>query len=61
MNLYYNSVNTVSANISLADFPKFSLNYEGGTSKANYDDIVEEETVTIQDYFWNLGFKLFCY
>lgn len=55
MNLYYNSVNTVSANISLADFPKFSLNYEGGTSKANYDDIVEEETVTIQDYFWNLG------
>ena len=56
MNLYYNSVNTVSANISLADLPKFSLNYEGGTSKANYENLIEEETVTIQDYFWNLGF-----
>jgi hypothetical protein len=55
MNLYYNSVNTVSANISLADLPKFSLNYEGGTSKANYENLIEEETVTIQDYFWNLG------
>ena len=55
MNLYYNSVNTVSANISLADFPKFSLNYEGGTSKSNYENLIEEETVTIQDYFWNLG------
>ena len=55
MNLYYNSVNTVSANISLADFPKFSLNYEGGTSKANYENLIEEETVTIQDYFWKLG------
>ena len=55
MNLYYNSVNTVSANISLADLPKFSLNYEGGTSKSNYENLIEEETVTIQDYFWNLG------
>ena len=55
MNLYYNSVNTVSANISLADLPKFSLNYEGGTSKSNYESLIEEETVTIQDYFWNLG------
>lgn len=55
MNLYYNSVNTVSANISLADLPKFSLNYEGGTSKANYENLIEEETITIQDYFWNLG------
>ena len=55
MNLYYNSVNTVSANISLADLPKFSLNYEGGTSKSNYKNLIEEETVTIQDYFWNLG------
>ena len=55
MNLYYNSVNTVSANISLADLPKFNLNYEGGTSKANYENLIEEETVTIQDYFWNLG------
>jgi len=55
MNLYYNSVNTVSASISLADLPKFSLNYEGGTSKANYENLIEEETVTIQDYFWNLG------
>ena len=55
MNLYYNSVNTVSANISLANFPKFSLNYEGGTSKANYENLIEEETITIQDYFWNLG------
>ena len=55
MNLYYNSVNTVSANISLADLPKFSLNYEGGTSKANYENLIEEEKVTIQDYFWNLG------
>ena len=54
MNLYYNSVNTVSANISLANFPKFSLNYEGGTSKANYENLIEEETITIQDYFWNL-------
>ena len=55
MNLYYNSVNTVSANISLADLPKFSFNYEGGTSKANYENLIEEETVTIQDYFWKLG------
>ena len=55
MNLYYNSVNTVSANISLADLPKFSLNYEGGTSKSNYENLIEEETLTIQDYFWNLG------
>ena len=55
MNLYYNSVNTVSANISLADLPKFSLNYEGGTSKANYENLIEDETVTIQDYFLNLG------
>ena len=55
MNLYYNSVNTVSANISLADLPKFSLNYEGGTSKSNYENLIDEETVTIQDYFWNLG------
>ena len=57
MNLYYNSVNTVSANISLADLPKFSLNYEGGTSKSNYENLIEEETVAIQDYFWNLGFS----
>ena len=55
MNLYYNSVNTVSANISLADLPKFSLNYEGGNSKSNYENLIDEETVTIQDYFWNLG------
>ena len=55
MNLYYNSVNTISANISLADLPKFSLNYEGGTSKANYENLIEEETVTIQDYIWNIG------
>ena len=55
MNLYYNSVNTVSANISLANLPKFSLNYEGGTSKANYENLIEDETVTIQDYFLNLG------
>ena len=57
MNLYYNSVNTVSANISLADLPKFSLNYEGGTSEVNYKNLIEEETVAIQDYFWNLGFS----
>ena len=55
MNLYYNSVNTVSANISLANLPKFSLKYEGGTSKANYENLIEKETVTIQDHFWNLG------
>ena len=54
-NLYYNSVNTVVANIKLSELPQFSLSYEGGTSKANYDDLLEEETVTIQDYFWNLG------
>ena len=51
MNLYYNSVNTVSANISLADLPKFSLNYEGGASKANYENLIEKETVIIQDHF----------
>ena len=55
MNLYYNSANTVSANISLANLPKFSLNYEGGISKANYENLIEKETVTIQDHFWNLG------
>jgi hypothetical protein len=55
LNLYYNSVNTVSATVNLPELPKFSLHYEGGTSKANYEDLTEDETLTIQDYFWNLG------
>ena len=55
LNLYYNSVNTVSAFVNLPELPKFSLHYEGGTSKANYEDLTEDETLTIQDYFWNLG------
>ena len=55
LNLYYNSVNTVSATVNLPELPKFSLHYEGGTSKANYEDLSEDETLTIQDYFWNLG------
>ena len=54
-NLYYNSVNSVSANLQFEDLPAFSLNYEGGTSKAKYEDLVVENVETIQDYFWNLG------
>lgn len=55
LNLYCNSVNTISANVVLPELPKFSLNYEGGTSKANYEDLTVDETFTIQDYFWNIG------
>lgn len=54
-NLYFNSVNSISANLQLKDLPGLSLLYEGGTSKANYEDLIAEEVVTIQDYFWNLG------
>jgi hypothetical protein len=35
--------------------PKFTLDYEGGISKANYDDLVADEQLTINDYYWNLG------
>lgn len=54
-NLYFNSVNSISANLQLKDLPSVSLKYEGGTSTANYEDFITEEVVTIQDYFWNLG------
>ena len=55
LNLYYNSVNSVSAHVKLPELPQFKLSYEGGTSTANYEDLVEEETVTINDYFWNIA------
>jgi hypothetical protein len=53
--LYQNSVNSLSARVQLPDIPKFTLDYEGGISKANYDDLVADEQLTINDYYWNLG------
>lgn len=53
--LYQNSVNSLSASVQLPDMPKFTLDYEGGISKSNYDDLVADEQITINDYYWNLG------
>jgi len=55
VNLYYNSVNSLSASIQLPDVPNFSLDYEGGTSKANYDNLLANEQTVIKDYYWNVG------
>ena len=52
--MYYNSVNSVSANLQFEDLPAFNLNYEGA-SKAKYEDLVVENVETIQDYLRNLG------
>lgn len=55
INLYYNSVNSLSASVQLPEVPDFTLDYEGGISKANYEDLLTEEQTTIKDYYWNLG------
>jgi len=55
INLYYNSVNSLSASVQLPEAPDFTLDYEGGISKANYEDLLTEEQTTIKDYYWNLG------
>lgn len=55
INLYYNSVNSLSAKVKLPNAPDFTLDYEGGISKANYDNLFLDEQTTIKDYYWNLG------
>ena len=55
INLYYNSVNSLSASVKLPEVPDFTLDYEGGISKANYEDLLTDEQTTIKDYYWNLG------
>lgn len=55
INLYYNSVNSLSAKVKLPNVPDFTLDYEGGISKANYDNLFLDEQTTIKDYYWNLG------
>ncbi|MGC6469652.1 MAG: hypothetical protein ACON4E_00085 [Flavobacteriales bacterium] len=55
INLYYNSVNSVSVNMKVDDLPKFSLKYEGGISTTNYQNVQEDQTNTFNDYYWNIG------
>ncbi len=55
--LYYNLVNTVSANITLPKYPKFSLVMESGFSSEIFEDVVNVSEDNKRDGFYNAGLK----
>jgi hypothetical protein len=57
LELFYNLVNTVSAEINLPQYPNMSIVAETGMSSEAYEDVLNETTDEKVDVFYNAGLK----